>query len=140
MLTWLTKLDPNTVVGALTLLASVAAALWHKAKGDTHDTWADTFEALGRQLAHDVLANPALATPAAALGGQVRDYVTRELWAAAQRIGIPKTAATSAMVAAVVEQVSADVLDELKKAAGLVQASAKGTPPPGALASPPSSP
>ena len=74
MLTWLSQINPNTVLSVVFL---VGGWLWHQASTGKKTSIGDSLEALARQALHIVLADPALSR------GNVETLATGAVWSLA---------------------------------------------------------
>lgn len=114
---WLSKIDPNTIIGLGGLLFTLATWTYHKLRGDKVDSFTDTIRGLGKQAIHTLLMDPTvtLALDRDALTGRA----TALLFSLAKSIDVPQNAITAAIITATAQHVVGDVLDELRAADSL---------------------
>lgn len=116
MWSWLSKLDPNTVLGALAVIGSVATWAYHKVRGDQAASFEDTFRGLGKQVIHLLMADTSVtaATEPAILKARASEL----LW---KLVGtsIPRNALTEGIANTLIEHVVGDTLKLLLDAENL---------------------
>ena len=114
---WLSKIDPNTIIGLGGLIATLATWTWHKLRGDKQDSFTDTIRGLGKQAVHVLLMDPSITLELAP--DTLQTKAVTYLWALATGIGVPRNAITEAIVTATAQHVVGDLLDELRGAQAL---------------------
>lgn len=114
---WLSKLDPNTIAGLLTVIGSLATWLYHKARGEKADSFDDTIRGLGKQAVHELLSDPKVSAALSPTDLTARASIMLRMLAS--RIGIPDNAIVAALIRATAQHVVGDVLAELRAADGL---------------------
>lgn len=116
-MSWLSKIDPNTVIGLIGLLGTVATWAWSKLHGNKVASFTDVITGLGKQAIHTLMLDPTViaATDTKELAARAASVLT----GLARSIGIPSNAITDALIQATAQHVVGDVLAELRAAAGL---------------------
>lgn len=109
MWSWLTKIDPNTVIA---IVVALGTYVYHQiAGGSKAPSFGDQLKAFGRQVLQIVLADPAVSV------ANVEPLITSELWALATRAGIPRNATTQAIANPIIAELVGEAMAELRKAA-----------------------
>ncbi len=120
---FLSKIDPNTLVGVFTAVAGLATWAYHKVRGDKQESAMDMLTGIGKQVIHVVVTDTSINNDANV--ATITARVTAELWALASRTGVPRNAITEAIANQVIAHTVGDILTELRKrAAALDQAQA----------------
>lgn len=115
---WLSKIDPNALLGLGGVIAALATWTWHKLRGDKEADFSDMIRGLAKQALHVLLTDPAITTAIAPEALSARAQVI--LADLARRAGVPTTnPIVATLIATTAQHVVGDVLDELRAAAGL---------------------
>lgn len=109
MLSWLSHIDPNTVLALATL---VVGWVYHRVRGDSQASLLDSLKSLGAQVVHLLVTDPTITsqTNLDTIKLRARSYLL-EL---AGKAGIPDNSLTDAIVTQIVEQIVAKALAELR--------------------------
>jgi len=113
---WLLKLDPDTVVMAISLMSSVGGWIWHKIRGETQQSFRSVIGSVVDNLIFEVLDNDEAVARAEMKGylRYARDYVTKHAWDVFAKRGVPRNAATERLfneaIEAGVKRVQAEIL------------------------------
>lgn len=115
-MSWLSQINPNTVLGLVGLLGGVATWLWTKIRGGTVDSFTDVITGLGKQAIHTLLTDPTISSQIdpSVLAARATTVLTQ----LARTIGISSNAITDALIKATAQHVVGDILEELRAADG----------------------
>lgn len=106
---WLSKISPDVVTGALTLLTTLGTWAWAKARGKQ----TKSFEAIIKDVLDNFLAelldDYAPSDKTTDFLAHARDYIEARAWKVLAKRGVPKTVVTQNLLHAGIERATAEL-------------------------------
>ena len=117
MWSFLAKVDPNTVIGVLTLFGSVGGWLWHKARGEATSSFAETIngaiDSIVFEMFGELTDDEASRANVQGYLASIRARVERHVWTVLAKRNVPRNPTTERLVHAAIERASGMLAREL---------------------------
>jgi len=114
MWSWLSKIDPNTVLLGVSLIGSVVTWAYHSIRGDEKESAGDLAEGTARQLAQ-VAVDMYGKLPPQQAQLQIAGWMTDKLWGELGKAGIQRNPALDLIVRAAAAHGVADAMELIQK-------------------------
>lgn len=106
---WLNQLDPNAVLGALTLISTIGTWVYHKLRGDKVKSFGDTIAQVLNNFVPELLDTYASSEDIATFMGRARKFIESKAWMVLSKRGVPRNKLTEGLLHQGVEKVVAEI-------------------------------
>lgn len=112
---WLTKIDPNNVLFALSVFGTLGTWVYHKIRGEKTDSFSSIIGHVMDNFIAELMDQYVPTEDVTAYLKKARDYIEERVWTVLSKRGVPRIPLTESLVHSAIEKGTAYLGNELAK-------------------------